>query len=164
MPASKSGIWKNPKHGTRTGYANYRCRCAECIAWNTQAMRIQRTKNPGRFRAYAQARYKGASPKAALRDMVLRKYGMTHIQYEAMLVDQNSQCAICLETPKGNKSLYVDHDHGCCVGQKSCGRCIRGLLCARCNNAIALLGDTKKGVERALKYLSAPYRVFGILR
>lgn len=42
--------------------------------------------------------------------------------------------------------LHVDHDH-------ADGR-IRGLLCATCNHAIGLLGDTYEGVCNALRYLS----------
>ena len=29
--------------------------------------------------------------------------------------------------------LHVDHDHACCVGRRSCGQCVRGVLCARHN-------------------------------
>ena len=27
----------------------------------------------------------------------------------------------------------LDHDHGCCAGDASCGKCIRGVLCMACN-------------------------------
>jgi hypothetical protein len=30
----------------------------------------------------------------------------------------------------------VDHDHRCCSGEKTCGRCLRGLLCRTCNNTL----------------------------
>jgi len=30
----------------------------------------------------------------------------------------------------------------------------RGWLCGKCNSGIALLGDNKEGVQRALKYLT----------
>lgn len=40
-------------------------------------------------------------------------------------------CKIC-----GDKetSLHIDHDHACCKYGNSCGRCIRGLVCASCNS------------------------------
>lgn len=46
----------------------------------------------------------------------------------------------------------VDHDHSCCK-VNSCGRCVRGVLCHRCNCAIGKLGDDIEGVRTALAYL-----------
>jgi hypothetical protein len=30
----------------------------------------------------------------------------------------------------------IDHDHTCCPGERSCGKCIRGVLCMQCNTNI----------------------------
>jgi recombination endonuclease VII len=35
----------------------------------------------------------------------------------------------------------IDHNHGCCPGVKSCGKCVRGLLCYRCNTVLGLLEE-----------------------
>lgn len=62
------------------------------------------------------------------------KYGITIEQYDEMLDAQNGSCAICKKPPVlGGNRLCVDHDHSCCPGEKSCGNCVRGLLCVTCN-------------------------------
>ena len=53
---------------------------------------------------------------------------VTDDEYEGMLAEQGGVCAICGNPPKV-KRLHVDHDHATGV--------IRGLLCHRCNRALA---------------------------
>jgi hypothetical protein len=48
---------------------------------------------------------------------------------------------------------HVDHDHTCCPGKKSCGKCIRGFLCRACNSFIGLAKDNITTLENAVKYL-----------
>lgn len=54
--------------------------------------------------------------------------GVTIAQYETMLARQGGGCAICGNPPK-TRRLDVDHDH-------TTGT-VRGLLCHRCNRALA---------------------------
>jgi hypothetical protein len=62
------------------------------------------------------------------------RYG---VSYDDMLTAQDGHCAICPTTPEQNgKALAVDHDHECCPGRRSCGKCVRGLLCDRCNRQL----------------------------
>lgn len=66
-----------------------------------------------------------------LRRMNLAKYGLTIEMFEDMKAAQEGKCGICHEAPA---RLDIDHDHDCCDGKAvSCGECIRGLLCLRCN-------------------------------
>jgi hypothetical protein len=44
-------------------------------------------------------------------------------------------CEICGDKPK-DRTLQVDHDHNCCNGWKTCGKCVRGILCNRCNGLV----------------------------
>ena len=50
---------------------------------------------------------------------------------------------------------HIDHDHGCCPGGRSCGRCIRGLLCNRCNTALRNFRDNAQILRKAADYVSA---------
>jgi Recombination endonuclease VII len=81
-------------------------------------------------------------------------YRMTLEEYDFLLEAQGGHCAICPKTPEENgKRLAVDHDHRCCPGKESCGKCIRGLLCAHCNLAIGLLEDNPLVMENAADYI-----------
>lgn len=92
-----------------------------------------------------------------VRAMNLRKFNLTPEEYDAMLAAQGGVCAACgqaEETAPGGRvnSLSIDHDHICCPGQRSCGKCIRGLLCNRCNRALGLLRDSEATIESLLAY------------
>lgn len=67
----------------------------------------------------------------------LKKYGWTPEDYDRHLAEQGGVCAACGSDDPGKryKHFHVDHDHSCCSGKKSCGKCIRGLLCGPCNIA-----------------------------
>lgn len=76
--------------------------------------------------------------------------------YERMLISQNFCCAICgVHQSTQNRAFAVDHDHSCCAGKKSCGNCIRGLLCFECNIGLGKFRDSKELLIKALSYLSA---------
>ena len=82
-------------------------------------------------------------------------FGITVDKYEAMLKNQGGVCAICEGINDDGRALHIDHDHSCCPGRQSCGKCIRGLLCSRCNTALGNLRDDPLLLEKALKYLGA---------
>lgn len=82
------------------------------------------------------------------------KYGITSAQYNKMLADQGGRCAVCGSLGcQSGKKLAVDHDHGCCPGKKSCGQCIRKLLCQKCNQALGLFGDDPDLLRKAAGYI-----------
>jgi hypothetical protein len=74
-----------------------------------------------------------------MRDAQMRsKFGISLEKYNEMAVAQGYLCAICGEperTVRQGKALRlaVDHDRSCCPTDKSCGECIRALLCVKCN-------------------------------
>lgn len=119
-----------------------RARCPDCLRSYNRASKLK---------AYDTEKNRAAA--------LSRKYGLSMEAYNEMFVAQHGLCAVC-ERPEitvnrdGNlRYLAVDHDHNCCSGQLTCGRCIRALLCYKCN---CLLGNAQDDVEvlkRAATYL-----------
>lgn len=83
---------------------------------------------------------------------------ITKVDYIKMLVAQGFCCKICKgKTASEHRTvapsgLYIDHDHACCPGERSCGKCVRGLLCNSCNIAIGRYENYKQQFN---DYLSA---------
>lgn len=88
------------------------------------------------------------------------KYGLTAEGFAALLERQGNRCAIC-QASFEEAPTAVDHDQSCCAGRKSCGKCVRGVLCKKCNAGLGLLGDSPENLERAIAYLNAA-RVAGV--
>jgi hypothetical protein len=84
----------------------------------------------------------------------MTRYGLTPTTYQALLNQQHGRCAICRCLPSPHKRLAVDHDHACCPDQSSCGQCIRGLLCDRCNHGLGNFQDTISYLQNAMTYLT----------
>ncbi len=136
--------------------------CKTC----TQSLnRSYRERNREKLRAKRHAEYqadrdghlaKGKAWKAANRERhqylqrrshLKNTYGITPEQYDQLLADQGGACAICEQPAKGRR-LHVDHDHFCCPGKRSCGKCLRGLLCAACNVKLGWLENRWPAIAR----------------
>lgn len=87
--------------------------------------------------------------------------------YKQQELNQKGLCAICEKSSK--RKLYKDHDHKCCTwlytrgGRqklRACGKCVRGLLCNRCNGLLAGLEDVNFRVK-AEAYLKKFTTKFG---
>jgi hypothetical protein len=82
------------------------------------------------------------------------RYGLTRTTYFLLLDKQDGGCAICgSNDPKGRGRFHVDHDHACCPGKTSCGKCVRGLLCHFCNLMLGNARDEPAVLRRAAEYL-----------
>jgi hypothetical protein len=85
---------------------------------------------------------------------VMAQYSLPPGGYAALKAAQGGSCAICQRATGKTKALAVDHEHSCCPGKTSCGRCVRGILCGPCNQ---LIGRLPKGsLQRAIAYLEDP--------
>jgi hypothetical protein len=91
------------------------------------------------------------------------KYGITKDHFAYMLNIQENRCPICQVVFGPNNPPAIDHDHSCCptkVGtdrllSKKCGKCVRGLLCTRCNAGLGMLGDNVQRLISAINYLKS---------
>lgn len=103
-------------------------------------------------RAKAWAKSNPERAKKNSRKANKERHGISYGEYERLLAAQNNRCAICDRT---HQNLSIDHDHACCPGHFSCGACIRGLLCHKCNTALGLLNENVDTIESMKKYLGA---------
>lgn len=91
-----------------------------------------------------------------LKQYRLNKYNMTSEQYDDMLAAQHGLCKICSwllsDDTRGTRPC-VDHDHSCCSGKNSCGKCVRGIICDDCNTALGKFKDDVDTLRSAIKYL-----------
>ena len=77
------------------------------------------------------------------------RHHISEQKYNELLDLHNGKCHSC----KDKEAVSIDHDHSCCSQSRSCGRCVRGLLCNQCNTALGLLQDSKKNIQGLLDYL-----------
>jgi len=99
---------------------------------------------------------KGEANKSRKELAVWSDYRLTLAEYEALLANG---CSIC----GSMENLCVDHDHKCCprvnpaTGKRTnrtCGQCIRGVLCRRHNLAEGHLNGDLAEVQALLDYLT----------
>lgn len=98
------------------------------------------------------AKYRKSPPDKSKDGHLQRNYGMSLQQRENAMRSQFYRCAIC-NTPFVFTQPCVDHDHVCCPGKKSCGKCLRQILCWRCNIVLGHVDDDIQLLTRMIGYL-----------
>ena len=83
-----------------------------------------------------------------------RIYNLSIEQQHAMYAAQGGRCAACRE-PITLRYAHFDHDHACCPAGQSCGKCIRGLLCWRCNTTLGWAAESTDRLRSLAVYLEA---------
>ena len=81
------------------------------------------------------------------RDAYLRRqYGISSLQYEALLRAHDGGCWICGKAPTGRR-LHVEHDHKTDT--------VRGLTCWPCNKLLREARDSQVILASAAQYLAS---------
>lgn len=89
------------------------------------------------------------------RRQIAKRYNVNGEWWEAMMRRQGGRCAICgIPATDVGRAFSVDHDHSCCPGATSCGRCVRGLLCGPCNLTLHAMEKRPDWIDRASAYLT----------
>lgn len=126
-----------PRCKKRPRASHERSYCSICTR---QAVKEWREKNPEKA-------------AANVRKQNLKRHTLNERQRDRLLLLQAGSCAICGFVPDdAQRELVVDHDHSCCPGRRSCGKCVRGLLCNPCNLSLRIFDAGL--VSEARAYLS----------
>ena len=123
------------------------CRNPQAKAWrdkNREYVKIINARSREKRKDY----YSDPQRKIKYRSIeLLRKFGLSHADYENILAKQNGVCLICQRYRVASNKYHMTIDH-CHKTNK-----IRGILCTWCNKAIGLFEDNLELLERAKKYL-----------
>ena len=115
--------------------------------------RAWREANPERAAAVALARYHRDKDKSRA-DYMRSRF---KVEWQTLWDQQGGLCACCgepmLREGREKLSAVVDHDHKCCSGRTSCGKCVRGLVHWRCNLVLGYANDDPHLLQRAAAYL-----------
>ena len=151
---SKEDIEFYKDSGKKSGY---RQPCKKCVPSRKDYHTKWRINNPDKMKKIQNKRNKVRRENPdQQRDYALkRNYNISLEQYNNLLKEQSNKCKICKRTPEiTGKTFAVDHDHKCCSERsRSCGLCIRGLLCVTCNQALGMFLDSEEILDNAIDYL-----------
>lgn len=130
---------------TRREYANGHFRCHVCRTEDRRKQRQSGASKEQSRRYYAKHRNRLLVKRQ--RDRLMHLY---RVQPEFV---EGRRCDICGTDEWGghHNRPHVDHDHSCCPGERSCGKCVRGVLCNNCNLGLGFLRE--QNIGRAVAYL-----------
>lgn len=141
--------------------------CKACgIEKSLEDFPLTRGKNRPKYRKRtcwecerAQRRANYNDPETGNKTAILKhRYGITLAERDAMLIVQDG-CAICHTWEPGGRDWCVDHDHDCCPGKRSCGKCVRGVLCFSCNVGLGAFHDSPQLMARAAEFINVSRRL-----
>lgn len=117
------------------------------VEYNREQAKQYRDRYPERKSTQTKHWYHG-QPEVRRAYRLKKLYDLTNEQFEAMLAEQDGQCAICrTDKPGGRHGLWqVDHNHD--TGA------VRGLLCQGCNSGIGQFKENPDALLAAIRYLA----------
>ncbi len=137
-PVTLARGWNSAKERDASG----RKQCRSCKDWFPESEFTIVRRNSDGLAYYC---------RRCTRDRHLKDtHNISSKQFEELASAQGGCCAICGDC---DALLHVDHDHGCCPGKGSCGKCVRGLLCSSCNLGLGKLRDDVSRLRSAIAYL-----------
>lgn len=119
--------------------------CSTCVEWLPEENFYTNTRHADGLEYFCK--------RCQKLERVEKNYKLSAADIDEMFEKQSGTCGIC---PKSlGDTWVVDHDHKCCniKGQKTCGDCVRGLLCSQCNIRLGHL-ENKTFTIAAERYLS----------
>jgi len=86
------------------------------------------------------------------------KFDISPERFARLLALQVGRCAVCradlAELP--TQKIHIDHDHAHCPTVPTCGKCVRGIVCASCNLRLRHYEDRRPEMEAMQAYLARP--------
>lgn len=87
-----------------------------------------------------------------------QKYGLSLGQVETLIRLQEGRCAnpgcrVLFDRGSKKTRPCVDHNHECCPGKITCGKCVRGILCGSCNVGLGCFREDHTILQGALAYM-----------
>jgi hypothetical protein len=140
-------------HPNSTGSGGVHSICRNCQSETKKAeyklnpepkkdkQRQGRKENPQRFRQYE----------------LKKRFKINLEDFEQRFEKQGRRCAACGSEDSGEtppRTWHIDHDHSCCPSRrKTCGQCIRGILCRWCNMTLGNAKDSPDRLRGLISYL-----------
>lgn len=117
--------------------------CIKCKIWYPTDNFTKHPRTRDRLAVYCRS--------CIINDARYRQYKVTPEKLRELFRLQNNACAICKKDIR--RRFTIDHDHSCCSETVTCGKCVRGLLCDKCNLGLGSFEDSYTFLEAAIEYV-----------